>query len=457
LGGKDVEVVDKIIEVKEGTLSILVGTVVKEVDPKRRPVVSSRYGDEDTCSFLFPSGGEKVEGAQEAMRAHMFDLKKGDLLHLEDESGRVELSCELGENGMEVESEDGLDANKVATGVVAAVVGEVSADKGVMHVKSIHFAGPAAFDAEDTSSADDIRGSLVNEEQSEDPKILLVSGLACGTNSPLDNQTGGSLALRREMLLEYLTNSNLGNGASISRVIVAGGGVAPKPIESNKENIKCNGKSKKSEPTPMASSLRELDLYFSEILSSGIPLDYVPGWHDPTNANWPQRPIHSCLMPNSCSFADLFSRSTNPYESVVGGVRVLGSDGLNVADLRRFLTKAEGGEGEAVAIDAIEALNQTFRYGHVAPTGPDSLPMFPSSESDPFILNKRPAVYFSGNNEKFETRLVDANGAEVKSSDSENDLSRLICIPSFALTGEAILVNLKTLDCEVISFNDVGL
>ena len=38
----------------------------------------------------------------------------------------------------------------------------------------------------------------------------------------------------------------------------------------------------------VASSLRELDLFLSELLASGIPVDYVPGWHDPTNASWPQ-------------------------------------------------------------------------------------------------------------------------------------------------------------------------
>eukprot|EP00984_Skeletonema_dohrnii_P023025 scaffold12157_cov78-Skeletonema_dohrnii-CCMP3373.AAC.1 len=35
------DVVERIIEVKEGALSILVGTIVKEMDPKRRPPVKS--------------------------------------------------------------------------------------------------------------------------------------------------------------------------------------------------------------------------------------------------------------------------------------------------------------------------------------------------------------------------------------------------------------------------------
>jgi DNA polymerase delta subunit 2 len=466
---KDVDVVDHIIGVKDGKLCILVGTIVKELDPKRRPNVAAEYNDRDTCSFLFPEGmlvdNSKLEGAQESLRSYLFDSKKGDVLHLEDESGRVELAAAgAGEDGLDVDNSDALDANKVCTGVVAAVIGEVSADKGIMHVKSIHFAG---VPASDDKSGDEKCESVVDGEAKDDPMILLVSGLACGTDSPSDNQTGGSLALRREMLLEYLTSSKLGNGAGVSRVIVAGGGIAPKPAvspESNKENSTASGtngsKSKKvkHETTPMALSLRELDLYFAEILSAGIPVDYIPGWHDPTNANWPQRPIHSCLLPNSCSFVDLFQRSTNPYESVVGGERVLGSDGLNVTDLRRYLTDGDNSNesGDAKAVSTIEALKQTLKYGHIAPTGPDSLPMFPSSESDPFVLSKRPSVYFSGNSEKFETALVASNGADAADEDAKNN-TRLVCVPSFALTGEVVLVNMNTLSCEVISFNDVGL
>ena len=469
----DVEVVDRIIGVKEKKLSILVGTIVKEMDPKRRPNVASAYNDKDTCSFLFPEGmfadGSSVEGTQESLRSHIFDTKKGDVLHLEDESGRVELCAEeaVGD-GMDIDNADGFDPNKVCTGVVAAVIGEVSAEKGVMHVRSIHFAG-APPSSENAPSTCDKRSSTLDDKQSGEPMILLISGLACGRDFPSDIQTDGCLALRREMLLEYLTNSQLGNGATVSRVILAGGGVGPKSEStntSNKENGKFNGtngsKSKKAkhESSPMALSLSELDLYFSEILGSGIPVDYVPGWHDPTNANWPQRPIHSCLLPNSCSFVDLFQRSTNPYESVVGDVKILGSDGLNVNDLKRFLTDTvkdqdEGEKGQSVS--SLEALRQTLKYGHIAPTGPDSLPMFPSSESDPFILSKQPSVYFAGNSEKFETLLVDNNGEAAGSDDDTKKLTRLICVPSFALTGEAVLLNLNTLDCEVISFNDVGL
>ena len=140
----------------------------------------------------------------------------------------------------------------------------------------------------------------------------------------------------------------------------------------------------------------------------------------------------------------------------------MGSDGLNVTDLRRHLTdgnvvKDEDVEEQRTAVSSMEALRQTLKYGHIAPTGPDSLPMFPSSESDPFIVSKRPSIYFSGNAAEFETCLVTSSGDEVEKDEGSNNLTRLVCIPNFALTGEVVLVNVRTLDCEVISYNDAGL
>ena len=515
---EDVSVADRIIEVKEGVWSILVGTIVKEVDSKRRPAVNTSYNDAaDAQNFLFPTEDDKQgeKKQQESLRAYLFDSEKGDVLHLEDESGRVELEPEepggADTSAMDVDgggsskNVHALNPNRVATGVVAAVVGKVCATKGVMQVHSIHFAGPPPADGTPASKVVELRGATVDEgggttaNDDDEPILLLISGLGCGSDSPTDADTGASLALRREMLLEYLTDPAMGNGASVCRVIVAGGGVsAPTAAKgesecNNKENSSSSKKnynsiannSRKNDASAAVSeaafSLRELDLYLSEILSCGIPVDYLPGMHDPTNANWPQRPMHSCLLPLSCEFADLFSRATNPYEGILGGggsndkkgkeggVRVLGSDGLNIADLRRFLAKSpsqkekeESGDDKAVssATSCVDALNQTLIYGHMAPTGPDSLPTFPSSESDPFVLKYRPSVYFAGNSDKFETRLVDENGDTIDEAgirDGQSVVTRILSVPSFARTGEVVLIKLRTLECEVISFDDASL
>ena len=452
---EDVVVSDQIIEVSEGTLSIIVGTVVKEMDPKTRrlKVNHDTYGHlGDASTFLFPDNDKA--GFQQSMRSLVFDSSKGDTLYLEDESGRVELAPDDDEeDGVSSKSISPLDPNGVTTGVVVAITGKICAEKGVMKVKSVHFAGPP----KPASSA-------MAKPSADEPVLLLVSGLGCGADAPRDAKSGASLALRREMLLEYVTDAAF-SGSSVSHILVAGGGInVPKMYESEKENEAKSygkGKSSSSATSSLAFSLRELDMFLSELLASGIPLDYIPGMHDPTNANWPQRPIHSCLLPNACGYSESFGRTTNPYEgqlSVEGessGVRVLGTDGLNIADLRRYLATRsdESGEGESDTSEpasCIDALNQTLRYGHIAPTGPSSLPTFPAYDFDPFVLKSRPDIYFAGNCHAFETRMVDDNCNEVK----EGGKTRLICVPNFALTGEVVLVKLQSLECEVIEFSD---
>jgi len=65
------------------------------------------------------------------------------------------------------------------------------------------------------------------------------------------------------------------------------------------------------------------------------------------------------------------------------------------------------------------------------------------------VMNRAtPDLYFCGNCEEgFATKVLSYD------DDNENDSkTRLVCIPKFSETGEAVLVNLKTLDVEVLRF-----
>ncbi|KAL3816689.1 hypothetical protein ACHAXA_009128, partial [Cyclostephanos tholiformis] len=477
----------------------------------------------DAIDYLFPSSELRARGGVAAVtstRSAMasFDPECGDALHLEDESGRIVLEPMTNDNGSSTWSDRALDPNAIVTGVVVAVIGRVDGDRGVMRVRSVHFAGPPPPPPPSAATSSTIRGAsdaslllrgptpargdddgMTDVDDVVDhggPILLLVSGLGCGCDSPTDVASGGSLAVRREMLLEYLTNPKLSDGASVCRVIVAGGGVFPPPPStvsiatddggavksgmSDQGNV--NGKRRRDYNVAAASesssrdtrnndaaahvsrSLFDLDVYLSELLGSGIPVDYVPGWHDPTNANWPQRPLHSCLLPRSTGYIDLFCRGTNPYECVLGGG---GDDGGGGSEggLRGGgdATTTDADSGVVAPSSCIDALHRTLMYGHMAPTGPDSLPTFPSCEYDPFVLTSRPNVYFAGNCDVYETRLVNCRGEEIveenPASTTAHDMvggaTRLVCVPSFALTGEVVLVKLRTLECEVLSFNDV--
>ncbi|KAG2244020.1 hypothetical protein Bca52824_094155 [Brassica carinata] len=67
---------------------------------------------------------------------------------------------------------------------------------------------------------------------------------------------------------------------------------------------------------------------------------------------------------------------------------------------------------------------------------------FALPQQDPFLIETCPHVYFVGNQEKYDTRLV-----------KEGQLIRLICIPKFSETGAAVEVNLRNLEYHTRSFS----
>jgi len=418
-------VIPRIIELAENVPSTAVGTIVKNTPG--RPVLDTAYHSSyEGVSYLgTPFGDSETEEP-----FHTF-CNTSDSVVLEDESGRVEL-------------EGNLDMDGLATGVVVAVEGVVG-NTGVMNVTKIHFPSKAPQDPADDSIDDDAN-------------IMILSGLDCGGAE-------GETSLKRELLVDYLTGHFASEeGSNIARVVIAGGGCT-KPIKP--ENMSpfgnwSNGNKAKKEvdKSNVTLPIRELDLFLGELVSSGIPVDYIPGLHDPTNANWPQKPMHPCLLPNAGCFVNMLSSSTNPYEAKIGGRCFLGSDGLNVMDLRRFIAKkcTTGSEDEVddegntiepkvemKEMSPLETMESVLKFHHIAPTGPDSLPTFPFIETDPFVIEKTPHVFFAGNCDEFETKMLESAGVK----------TRLVGVPSFARTGQAVILNLKTMDCTVIEFADV--
>lgn len=75
----------------------------------------------------------------------------------------------------------------------------------------------------------------------------------------------------------------------------------------------------------------------------------------------------------------------------------MGSSGQPIEDI----VKATG----ATDISSLEWLERTLIWKHMCPTAPDTLPVHPYSERDPFIINHCPDIYFVGNTAKFETKL----------------------------------------------------
>lgn len=76
---------------------------------------------------------------------------------------------------------------------------------------------------------------------------------------------------------------------------------------------------------------------------------------------------------------------------------IIGSSGQPLEDI----TKAAGSKD----ISPIEWLEKTIIWRHMCPTAPDTLPAYPFYKKDLFIMKDCPDIYFTGNADKYETKL----------------------------------------------------
>ena len=444
--------VNRILELQEDTPSNVVGTIILE----------SMNGNSDDNYYNEDDDDDDGEDRQLHPDAN---CRSGDQLFLEDESGRVALrfvdDVDANDNGKYKRSSTTF-AYQFCTGVVVGVHGSVDA-KGVMHARRIvtpalapPIAAPNAAGADD----DDCESTLA-------PHLLLISSLLCG-----DPEVS---SLPREMLVSYLQGHFHDGASKVARVIVAGSGPGAK------------------DP---AMGLREFDLWGLEVTrTAGIPLDILPSATDPTTRNWPQRPLHSSLLPHTLRAAagnttgsdknstPMARMTPNPYEASIGNQLVLGTDGLNVRDLQKYILKPpasglsekDGADSNNDSSDGtkalspqplteLDALEQTLQWAHICPTGPNSPDIGLVPSGDPMVMASRASnVYFCGNcKEGFATKLLahndgdDGDTAMGGTAGGAAPKTRLICVPKFSETGEAVLVNLKTLDVEILRFTGNG-
>lgn len=58
----------------------------------------------------------------------------------------------------------------------------------------------------------------------------------------------------------------------------------------------------------------------ASVLQASVPVDVMPGHHDPTNYTLPQQPLHRCMFPLSSVYPTL-QLVSNPYQADIDGVR----------------------------------------------------------------------------------------------------------------------------------------
>eukprot|EP00271_Cylindrocystis_brebissonii_P019037 TRINITY_DN5611_c0_g1_i6.p1 TRINITY_DN5611_c0_g1~~TRINITY_DN5611_c0_g1_i6.p1 ORF type:complete len:517 (+),score=95.28 TRINITY_DN5611_c0_g1_i6:122-1672(+) len=397
-----------------GRQVVLVGTIYKHMPLK--PSILDEYMRERTRRP--PSTGlRKLVSAD-------------DFLLLEDEGGRVRL---VGE---------GLRAGDFVTGIVAAFRGRENRD-GEFVVEEYGLPGPPPL-----LPLEGCRWPLPSSAPSGPGRkkcVALVSGLAFGE--------AGLDPLPRQLLLDLLVGDleeeqDARLSAAIVRLVVVGNSAISCGTEEAAAAVggaegsagtfgAMNGGASggRGNGDAEAAPLHELDMWLCQVASS-VPVDIMPGELDPANYALPQQPLHPCLLPGAHQMASVL-RATNPHSFCINGVSFFGVSGQNVDDLRCHL------DGD----DPLDLMEQLLMWRHCAPTAPDTLGCHPFKASDPFLLERRPQVFFCGNQPTFATRQM--GGAPLPSGQPQPDI-RLIALPEFSYSAQVVLVDLETLACQVV-------
>ncbi|XP_055800723.1 DNA polymerase delta small subunit isoform X1 [Solanum dulcamara] len=368
-----------VLGLEEGKECIIVGTLYKHM--KLKPSILDEYSKERSASLF--------------VQRHNF-THPDDNLVLEDESGRVKLSgCML------------LPSTYVTGNIIALHGKETSAGE---------------FLVEDVLEAGLPQQIERPIQLGEDKYVVFISGLSVGRSS--------SNPLQFQLFVDHITG-HLGDekeqniAAQIVQVVIAGNSVEVPHGLLNGQNMGSKDQSRLFEP------IKELDILLTQIAAS-IPLDIMPGSSDPANFALPQQPLHRCLFPGSSAYST-FRSCTNPHCFELDNIRFLGTSGQNIDDLGKY----------SEANNNIEFMERTLRWRHLAPTAPNTLGCYPFTDRDPFYVETCPHVYFVGNQDKYESRLIKG---------SEGQMVTLICIPRFAETGVAAVLNIRNLECHMLSF-----
>ncbi|KAL6706919.1 DNA polymerase delta small subunit Cdc1 [Coniothyrium glycines] len=413
LGGERATYVERVLDVRQGQLCWIVGTVYMEMALK--PNVLDDISKEHWIAAPPP-------------RATYVSSNGQDEMMLEDESGRLRVTGES------------LNSHYV-TGCVLAALGTEQAD-GTFQVIATQYADlprqPQRWEREDATLS---RAKKPKPRRERSGKLAIVSGLEI---TGVDDDE-----LSLDILLEYLTGEAAGpadqtSSSTITRLIIAGDSLShAAPILSREDFAVKKSKSKHygyDASAYNASPAERLDLFLSSLLPT-LPITLLPGASDPANVALPQQPLHPALFPLSRLYAEPPAKTnetlhgldtvTNPWQGDIEGYRVLGTGGQTVADLLKYVDEVE----------SLEVMEMMLRWRCIAPTAPDTLWCYPFQDDDPMLLTDCPHVYFAGCQEKFGRRMIEGPAGEKV---------LLISVPRFRETGCVVLVDMESWEVECL-------
>jgi len=371
---------------------LIIGTVFKQQE--RKPSILKELSE--------PS----EDGELELEPAHTKYTADTDSLVLEDETMRVKMEDTLGK----------MKPGDLVNGVVAGVWGR-EAKGGRFAVKEVFFSG---LEKEQEAKNED--SSKIGAKS-----LCLMSGLQLGGE-------GGESLSAAQLAIDWLVGSAAGPEeqsavAEVGRLVIAGDSLSDLTREKGEQN-KALYLTVGSAAGSIAAVRQLDDLLVQAALT--VAVDLMPGPQDPATCVLPQQPLHRLMFPQAGRLPTLQS-VTNPYAFVMDGRKIIVTAGQTVADILR----------NSELPGPLEALERCLTWGHLAPTTPDTLGLFPYSDHDPHVLTSLPDILVAGNQEQFLSKQVDVNGHKVL----------LVCVPRFSSSQTLVRVNLASLVCDLVNFS----
>lgn len=401
-------------------------------------------------------------------------------------------------------------ASEFVTGVVVALLGRPIEDCARFEVKDICYAEPnSQLLYDDTSGIIPDIGTQPIERPlvSAEPLYLLVIS-SLGFSHNMAKQSNLTVAL--QSLIDFVWGGDKyaddSRSSKISRVLIVGDNLSADRSDTDRDSpinnqlvlagpstsrsrekdeiaIKVRESRQVKPYTESVQAIKHLDDFFAE-LSKTIPVDVMPGYSDPSSHLMPQQPFHPCMFPKSCMFTT-FNCTTNPYHAIYDDhVEVLATSGQNVDIVSKFSSIS----------NPIEVMGKHLLWGSSAPSAPDNLYSVPYEEEDPYVIDFIPDIYIAGCQEYYraenyfytnascldDTIRSDETLVEVKEESKtptcspgitgctksvaqnrgannpwqprKKDRTLLITVPRFCETFTCVLINLKNLESQLVSF-----
>lgn len=364
----------------------------------------------------------------------------------------------------------------------------------------------------DSSREQNIERPLMKVEDDKPLYLLVLSGLEFHQ----DMDKGSLMTIALQNIIDFIWGggrySEDERCSRVSRILIVGNNLLQERLDvssSSQNNVDPATKLKQSRQVkPYTNSIKaisHLDDFFAE-LSKTINVDVMPGASDPTSHLLPQQPFHPCMFPKSSLFST-FNCVTNPHRAVYNSnVDLLATSGQNVDIVDKF----------SGISDSIEIMKCHLKWGNMAPSAPDNLYSVPYENDDPMIIDFIPEIYIAGcqdyyrtsrykyesqqnssqQNVSTDTTISSKSSGETSNTLEEIDntspanpitphhnslqnvndqhasrpqpsssssncyqlgsktVTKLITVPKFIETLSCVLINLKTLKSELLSFNN---